>query len=243
MHGFLGSSSDWKNIINGFFLDYYCIAIDLPGHGLSEIDKSTNSYNIENTAKYIVELLQSHNIKKCNLLGYSMGGRIAIYLAIHHSEYFNRLIIESAQPGIKDTIERGQRKNHDKKLAQKLISQPFSAFLEFWYNQPIFKTLKNQKNFANLMESRLKNNPRNLAKSLSEIGAGAQPSLWEDLKKIKHSCLLIAGELDTKYQKIFSKMHKEIFSSKFVIIKNAGHNVHLENPNEFIKVVRKFLRN
>jgi len=210
---------------------------------LSEIDESTNSYNIENTAKYIVELLQSHNIKKCNLLGYSMGGRIAIYLAIHYSEYFDKIIIESAQPGIKGEIERQQRKGHDQKLAHNLESQSFPEFLEFWYNQSIFKTLKKHKNFANLRQSRLNNNSKNLAKSLMEIGAGVQPSLWRDLKKIENDCLLITGEFDTKYQTIFSKMHKEIFSSKFVIIKNAGHNIHFEKSDEFIKIVKKYLRN
>jgi len=210
---------------------------------LSEIDESTNSYNIENTAKYIVELLQSHNIKKCNLLGYSMGGRIAIYLAIHYSEYFDKIIIESAQPGIKDKIERMKRKNHDQILAENLESKSFNDFLDSWYNQSIFKTLKKHNNFANLRKSRLNNNPRNLAKSLLEIGAGVQPSLWQDLKKIENDCLLIAGEFDTKYQTIFSKMHKEIFSSKFIIIKNAGHNIHVENPDEFTKIVKKHLRN
>jgi len=210
---------------------------------LSEIDESANSYDIENTAKYIVELIQSHNVKKCNLLGYSMGGRIAIYLAIYYSEYFDKIVIESAQPGIKDKIERMKRKNHDQILAENLESKSFHNFLDSWYNQSIFKTLKKHNNFANLRKSRLNNNPRNLAKSLLEIGAGVQPSLWQDLKKIENDCLLIAGEFDTKYQTIFSKMHKEIFSSKFIIIKNAGHNIHVENPDEFTKIVKKHLRN
>ena len=144
-------------------------------------------------------------------------------------------------PQISLTKGREQRKNHDNNLAQRLNSEPFMDFLDFWYDQPIFRTLKNNKNFANLLKSRCNNNPQRLAKSLVEIGAGAQPSIWSDLRIIKNQCLLIAGEFDTKYQKIFSKMHKEIFSSKFVIIKNAGHNVHFENPDEFTKVIKKFL--
>ena len=243
MHGFLGSSSDWKSIVKNLSSDFYCLAIDLPGHGLSEIDDSKDSYTIENTAMYISEFLQDNKFEKCNLVGYSMGGRIAIYLAIHYPDYFNKIIIESAQPGIKDDIEREQRKKHDKNLAQKLISKPFQEFLEFWYNQPIFETLKNHKNFANLFQSRLNNSPQKLAKSLEEIGAGAQQSLWAELRKIENSCLLITGEFDTKYQKIFSKMHKEIYSSNFVILKKSGHNTHFENSDEFVKVVKKFLRN
>ena len=243
MHGFLGSSSDWQSIVKELTSDFYCLAIDLPGHGLSEIDDSKDSYAIENTAMYIIEFLRDNKFEKCNFVGYSMGGRIAIYLAIHYPDYFNKIIIESAQPGIKDDIEREQRKKHDKNLAQKLISEPFQEFLEFWYNQLIFETLKNHKNFANLLQSRLKNNPQKLAKSLQEIGTGIQPSLWKDLYKIENPCLLITGEFDTKYQKIFSKMHKEIYSSNFVVLKNSGHNTHFENSDEFVKVVKKFLRN
>lgn len=198
---------------------------------------------MENTANYIIEFLKSKNIKKSTLLGYSMGGRIAVYLAIKYPEYFTKIIIESAQPGIKDEAERKKRINHDKKLVQNLISKPFPEFLKFWYNQHVFATLKSHKNFANLLQSRLKNNPENLAKSLLEIGSGVQPSMWKDLDTIKIPCLLITGEFDIKYQKIFSKMHKEILLSKFIIIRNAGHNAHFENPEEFIRVVRKFLLN
>jgi len=89
-----------------------------------------------------------------------MGGRIAIYLAIFYSEYFGKIIIESAQPGIKDDVEREQRKNHDSELAQKLSLKSFDEFLKFWYNQSIFETLKKHKNFANLLKSRLRNNPQ-----------------------------------------------------------------------------------
>ena len=101
--------------------------------------------------------------------------------------------------------------------------------------------MKKHKNFANLLKSRLINNPQLLAKSLIEIGAGSQPSLWRELLKIQSPCLLIAGEFDTKYQKVFASMHKEIYSSYFVVIKNSGHNTHFENKDEFINVVKKFL--
>ncbi len=243
LHGFLGCSSDWKFIAIELASYFHCISIDLPGHGISEVNNFRDSYSIENTSRYIVNLLQTNKLEKCNLLGYSMGGRIALYLAVHYPKYFDKIIIESAQPGIENELERNQRIDHDTQISQRLKSIPVSKFLEFWYSQPIFKTLKKHKNFANLIQSRLNNNPQKLAKSIIEIGAGAQPSLWEDLGKIENACLLIAGEFDTKYQTIFSKMYKEIYSSKFVVIKNSGHNTHYENPDEFIKVIRKFLRN
>jgi 2-succinyl-6-hydroxy-2,4-cyclohexadiene-1-carboxylate synthase len=239
----MGSSSDWQNISENLSSDYYCMAIDLPGHGKSEIDNTENSYSIKRTAKYIIDFLQNNNTASCDFIGYSMGGRLAIYLAIKYPNYFNKIIIESAQPGILDLIERRNRKKLDHELSRKLEIMGLSEFLEFWYNQPIFATLKNHKSFANLVNSRIKNDPRKLSKSLVEMGTGAQPSLWKDLIKITSPCLLIAGEFDLKYQKIFSKMHKEIYSSNFVIIKNCGHNTHFENPDEFIKVVKKFLNN
>ena len=237
----MGSSSDWQKICKNLSSDFYCLAIDLPGHGKSEIDECKNSFKIENAARYISEFLQNNNLEFCHLLGYSMGGRLAIYLAINYPNFFNKIIIESAQPGISDSIEKLNRKNHDYKLSQKLETVNLSEFLKFWYNQPIFETLKQHKSFANLLNSRLNNDPRKLSKSLMEMGAGTQPSLWNELYRIKNPCLLIAGEFDIKYQKLFSKIHKEIFLSKFIILKNCGHNTHFENPDEFIKVVKKFL--
>ena len=74
----MGSSSDWHTITKNFSSDYYCIVVDLPGHGNSEIDEYENSYNMENTAQYIIDLLESNKLEKCNLLGYSMGGRISL---------------------------------------------------------------------------------------------------------------------------------------------------------------------
>jgi 2-succinyl-6-hydroxy-2,4-cyclohexadiene-1-carboxylate synthase len=242
IHGFLGNSLDWKFIAEIFSADYYCLSIDLPGHGFTKFSETKNSFSVENTAYAIIDLLQNKNIKTCNLIGYSMGGRVAFYLAIYFPQFFNKIVIESAQPGIDNDPERELRKKHDFEIAQKIITGSFEDFLGFWYDQPIFKSLKKHKNFANLLRARLKNNPNCLAKALKEVGVGTQPSLWKDLHKIKSPCLLIAGEFDTKYQRIFSKVHKEIFSSYFVIIKNAGHNVHFENTDEFIKVVKKFLR-
>ena len=237
----MGSSSDWQKICNDLSSDFYCLAIDLPGHGKSEVDEYENSFSIENAARYISEFLENNNIESCHLLGYSMGGRLAIYLAINYPNFFNKIIFESAQPGISDSIERLNRKNHDYKHSQKLEIMNLSEFLKVWYNQPIFETLKQHKRFANLLNSRLNNDPKKLSKSLIEMGAGTQPSLWNELYRIKNPCLLIAGEFDIKYQKLFSKIHKEIFSSKFIILKNCGHNTHFENPDEFIKVVKKFL--
>lgn len=239
----MGSSLDWQIISENLSSDYYCMAIDLPGHGKSEIENKKNSYSIKKTAKYIIDFLKNNKIESSHIIGYSMGGRLAIYLAINYPNYFKKIIIESAQPGILDSAERLNRKKFDHEISQKIEIMGLSKFLKFWYNQPIFTTLKNNKNFANLLNSRIKNDPKKLSKSLIEMGAGAQPSLWKDLIKIKNPCLLIAGEFDLKYQKIFSKMHKEIYSSNFVILKNCGHNTHFENPVEFIKVIKKFLNN
>jgi 2-succinyl-6-hydroxy-2,4-cyclohexadiene-1-carboxylate synthase len=242
LHGFLGNSNDWVSIRKALDSEFYCLALDLPGHGSSRIENFENSYSIENTAKYIIEFLNHKNISKCHLLGYSMGGRIAIYLATKYPQYFKKIIIESGRPGIENDEERNLRNRNDHKLAQKIVQGRFKEFLKFWYDQPIFESLKKHKNYANLLKSRLNNNPQFLAKSLVEIGAGVQPSLWKTLHQIQCPCLLIAGEFDTKYQKIFARMHKEIYSSYFVVIKNSGHNTHFENNVEFIKVVKKFLR-
>jgi 2-succinyl-6-hydroxy-2,4-cyclohexadiene-1-carboxylate synthase len=237
----MGSGLDWNEICESISTDFYCLAIDLPGHGKSKIKKDESAYSIQNTASYIIDFLQSRKIGSCHLIGYSMGGRLAFFLAIHYPEFFQKIIIESASPGIKSKVERNERAKHDFNLAKKLESGNFKHFLLDWYNQPIFNVLKRSKNFANLLKSRLQNDPVELAKSLREMSTGKQPSLWDKLHLIKNDVLLIAGEFDQKYRNIVTATSSEIKSSKTVIIKRSGHNSHFENRNEFIEQIRKFV--
>ncbi|MFC2088483.1 2-succinyl-6-hydroxy-2,4-cyclohexadiene-1-carboxylate synthase [Calditrichota bacterium] len=241
IHGFMGSGTDWNVIFKHLSAEFYCLAVDLPGHGKSILNNTTLNYSMPNTAKSIVDFLQTNDFQYCHLIGYSMGGRLAIFLAVNFPAFFKKIVIESASPGIKSITERKLRLEHDFDLADKLESVEFKDFLSDWYNQPIFYTLKNSRYFANLIKARSENDPHELAKSLRKMSVGNQPSLWDELHTIKNEVLLVYGEFDNKYRNIVQQMKREIKNAKITLIKNAGHNTHLENQIDYIKYVKKFL--
>jgi len=241
LHGFMGSSSDWNNVTEILSSDFLCISVDLPGHGKSCLTSNVSFYSLQKTAQYLIDIIQSEKLKECHLAGYSMGGRVALYLAVHFSGYFNKVIIESANPGIESEIERKQRLDHDYALAKKLETEDLDGFVNYWYEQPIFHSLKKHNNYANLLASRYNNDKMELAKSMRGLSIGNQTPLWDNLKTISNDCLLVAGEHDMKYVNILKSAQKKIISSELSIIKNSGHNTHFEQVIEFIKIIKEFL--
>ena len=240
LHGFMGSHLDFQECVSLLSQRFCCLTVDLPGHGNSQVQENENIYTIQGTAIAIINLLNSLKISTCNLLGYSMGGRLALYLKIHYPRRFDRVILESASPGLKTEMERKQRLKVDLNRAKRLERDDFNHFLTDWYNQPLFDTLKHHPKFNQIFNDRLKNNPLNLAKSLRNLGTGRQPALWENLPSTQSPLLLMVGEKDHKFVKINQKMAQRSPTATLEIIPNCGHNIHLEKPEDWLKTVQSF---
>lgn len=242
LHGFLGSGSDWQEIISVLPKDLHCVAPDLPGHGQTTKSSDPEAYSMSGTANAIEAMLDALKIGRCALVGYSMGGRLALYLALTRPQRWTRLVIESASPGIEDPLERDERRELDEKQAGKLQNEGVKAFLQSWYEQPLFKSLKRDKaRFRELLERREMNDPVELVKSLRAMSAGVQPPLWDKLPQLGIPLLLIAGDQDAKYQQIAQRMASQCKDASLALVANAGHNVHVENPIEYAKLLRQFL--
>ena len=242
LHGFLGNSADWKEITETLAPDYQTVAIDLPGHGRTKISDQNFDYSIEKTADAIARLIESNFDKKINLIGYSMGGRLAFYLIINFPHLFEKAIIESASPGIKEKQDRQARLKNDIALAEKIKNSPLEEFLKFWYGQPLFESLAlNPEKLKSLISSRMKNDRLALAKSLSMMSTGRQPSLWKEIGKISLPICLIVGRKDFKFQEINKDIAARIKNCELHLIQDCGHNVHAENPIGFCSVVKTFL--
>lgn len=239
LHGFLGSCEDFDAIVPQLSDQFCCLSIDLPGHGQTQV--SEENYTMSNTAELIIHLLDRFNISQCYLIGYSMGGRLALYLALQFPDRFPKTVLESASPGLKTESERLARKQHDARLADRLESD-FPAFLADWYEQPMFRSFQQHPNFEQLIQQRLKNRPSELAKSLHYLGTGEQPSLWNRLKIHQNPLLLLVGERDRKFVSINQEMANNCKAAQLKIIPNAGHNIHAEDPQIFANCVRKFLQ-
>jgi len=244
LHGFMGNINEFDEAIKILTEDFSYLTLDLPGHGKTQVLGSDEYYTIQPTAQAIINLLDELKIDKCYLIGYSMGGRLALYLTLHFPERFIKVVLESASPGLATEAERLERVRRDAQIAKKLsrgiIQTDFAAFLSNWYNQPIFGCIKNHPEYDRMIESRLQNNPYELDKSLRFMGTGCQPSLWEKLQENKIPLLLLVGEYDKKFIAINTEMAQVCEFSQLKIISNAGHNIHFENTLAFVENIKYF---
>ena len=245
LHGFMGAADDWTDQLTEPLIEagLSVVTIDLPGHGETIMHGGVDSYRLENCADEIVRLLDNLKLSSVHLVGYSMGGRLALYLAVHFAARVSRVVMESASPGLKTEIERQRRIIEDAALAKRIQTEPFEKFLHAWYAQPLFASMASDRQKLDaLIARRLTNDPRSLALSLQGMGTGAQPSLWDDLDQISTPLLLIAGEKDAKFSDIGREMAERCPVARLHIVAGAGHNVHWEQPRLFGCLVRDFLR-
>ncbi|NEU76274.1 2-succinyl-6-hydroxy-2,4-cyclohexadiene-1-carboxylate synthase [Hassallia byssoidea VB512170] len=245
LHGFMGNCHEFDKTIKLLSDDFYCLTIDLPGHGKTQVFGGDDCYTMANTAQALINLLDKLKIYQCFLVGYSMGGRLALYLNLHFPQRFPKVILESASPGLITEVERLERVKSDEQIARKLTrcveESDFRAFLLNWYNQPIFGYIKNHPEFEGMIESRLQNNPLELAKSLRFMGTGCQPCLWEKLEENTNPLLLLAGEYDEKFIVINKKIAEVCKFAALRVISNSGHNIHFESTLAFVEDIRNFL--
>lgn len=235
LHGFLGSGAGFDAIANQ--LPFSCLILDLPGHGETRFSAQ---YTMENTANAIVHLLNELGIDRANLVGYSMGGRLALYLALNHPERFSKTVIESGSPGLKTAQERLERIERDRTLATQ-IETDFDQFLINWYNQPLFQSIKAHSSFDQMLKERSRNHPGEIARSLLEMGTGMQPSLWEKLRTHQNPLLLMVGEYDRKFVALNQEMASLCETAELTIVPDAGHNIHFEQPDLFVDRLKSFL--
>ncbi|HLR73319.1 MAG TPA: 2-succinyl-6-hydroxy-2,4-cyclohexadiene-1-carboxylate synthase [Pseudogracilibacillus sp.] len=238
LHGFTGSSETWRNFIENWQTKYRVITVDLPGHGKTT-GKSTLS--MQEVCHHLLVLFDLLAIEKCHLLGYSMGGRTALSFAMWYPRYIEMLILESASPGLNTEQEKEARVLHDQQLASRLKDEGIEAFVDFWENIPLFATQKKlaKEVQAAIKEERLQQSAHGLANSLLYLGTGKQPSWWQDLDQLKRPVCLIVGELDEKFIHMNKKMQKKLPQASFHLVKNAGHTVHIEQPEAFSQIVEQ----
>lgn len=243
LHGFTGSSEDWRQIAISIEPKYKIIMLDLIGHGKSDSPKDISLYTADSIVKEIFEVINYFTSEKIILAGYSMGGRTALSFAVKHPDRLKKLILESSTPGLKEKNIRAARSNLDEQLASYIESHELVDFIDYWMNIDLFATQRNlpQEKLNEIRDSKLKNNKAGLANSLRGFSTGRMPCLVDQIKNIRCSSLLITGELDIKYTLINSEMLNRFRTAKHFIIKNAGHNTHLEKPVDFINVINDFL--
>lgn len=242
LHGFTGSSVTWAPHCE-VWREFTTIAVDLLGHGHSDCPADPNRYDMEHCIEDLLALLDYLGVQRTAVLGYSLGGRIALHLALRAPERLWALIVESASPGIADADEREARRKSDATLAAAIERDGITAFVDYWQTLSLFASQTRLPVSAceELRRQRLSNSPLGLANSLRGLGAGMPEPVLQRLEKVQVPVLLLAGALDTKYAEFAHQMAAVLPYGKVEIIPDSGHAIHLEQPVLFADLVRCFL--
>jgi 2-succinyl-6-hydroxy-2,4-cyclohexadiene-1-carboxylate synthase len=245
LHGFTGSVETWKPFIPYWSNDLKLIMVDVIGHGNSDIPEDPDRYTMERAAGDLANVLDYLDIAKIHLLGYSMGGRLAISFAILFPDRVKSLALESSSPGLQTLQERQDRVKKDRALAERIEREGIKAFVDFWERIPLFASQRElPESFQdNIRKQRLQNNPIGLSNSLRGMGTGRQPSWWEQLTALTIPVLLLVGEKDIKFCSIAEQMDNLLERAKIYKVPQSGHAIHVEQPRIFGTIVSEFLQN
>lgn len=243
LHGFTGSQATWHDLWSRLTARFRVLAIDLPGHGGSDAPADPARYTIFRVAADLVEILARRAARPAHWLGYSMGGRLALYAALRHPGAVRALLLESASPGLATAAGREQRRAADEALAMRIERDGVASFVDEWQRLPLFAGLARlpAEAQAELRRQRLANSAAGLANSLRGMGTGAQPSLWEELPQVLAPTLLVVGADDNKFVDINRRMAARLPAAELRVVPNAGHTVHLERPEAFLAAILSFL--
>jgi 2-succinyl-6-hydroxy-2,4-cyclohexadiene-1-carboxylate synthase len=222
LHGFTATGRSWdavrRRIAGGAYAEVD--APDLSGHGSASDDRPA-------TITACVERLRQD--RPYALCGYSMGGRIALHLALARPELVRRLVLVSTTAGIEDAHERDERRRADEELAEGLERAGLETFARWWGAQPLFAG-QSPEVAAAARADRLRNTAEGLAASLRGMGTGVMEPVWDRLGELTMPAVVVVGERDAKFRRIGERLADVLPDARFVVIPGAGHAVHLDVP-------------
>lgn len=220
LHGFLGEKEDFRALSALLSHKYTCIALDLPE---------------ENYLEALYQEIKKASISPSILIGYSLGGRLALQLADQYPDSFSHVIILAANPGLENESEREPRFAKDLQWIEKLKTQSIDSFLIDWYNQPLFNSLhKRPELLQEIIKKRARQDPARMAEVLEKLSVAKQKTITS----FHPRTLFLYGEEDVLFEKRYATLPKDVTVQK---IENSGHVVHLENPRRCAEIILGWL--
>jgi 2-succinyl-6-hydroxy-2,4-cyclohexadiene-1-carboxylate synthase len=231
LHGFTQTRQSWRRTVAALGGGRYrALSPDLPGHGQAS-ERRPASFAA--CAAYVRALADG----PCVLVGYSMGGRIALYTALALPGLVERLVLVGASPGIADAAEREERRRADAALADRIVEIGIDAFAAEWGAQELFAG-QDERVAAAAHADRLRNTAAGLAAALRGLGTGVMPPLWDRLGELTVPVTLVAGERDAKFRAIAGRMAPAIPDCQVAVVDGAGHAAQLEQPEIVAAAIR-----
>ncbi|MGI8661689.1 MAG: alpha/beta fold hydrolase [Acidimicrobiales bacterium] len=230
VHGFAQTSACWGPVFDDLVVDHEVVRVDAPGHG-----RSSKFYaGLRTGARLIAD-----QGARATYLGYSMGGRLVLHLALSNPELVAGLVLIGATAGIEDPGERAARAELDEAMARRLERDGLEAFVDAWLAQPLFSGLSEPMQFR---AARRENTIDGLAESLRQTGTGVQDPLWSRLGRLEMPVLVLAGAGDAKFAAEGARLAASIGSNaQLALVPDAGHAAHLEQPQRFLGILRPWL--
>lgn len=231
VHGFTQTGRAWTRIVPALARSHQVVTVDAPGHGYSDHIRG----DLWQSARLLGEAGGP-----AAYLGYSMGGRLCLHLALTAPYLVQRLVLVGATAGIDDPPARDARRRADEELARQIERDGVEAFLTTWLANPLFSGLPRE---AAELDARRQNTAAGLASSLRLSGTGSQEPLWDRLHRLTMPVLVVAGATDDKFTELGRRMAEAIgTNARLEVIADAGHAVHLEAPEQFLAAVTPFLQ-
>jgi 2-succinyl-6-hydroxy-2,4-cyclohexadiene-1-carboxylate synthase len=224
VHGFTQTGASWATIAAGL-PDHEVLTPDQPGHGSRAADRADLPSSADDLAP----------LGPAAFVGYSMGARIALHLALRHPGAVTRLVLLGGTAGIDDEAERAARRHADEALADRLELIGTDAFLDEWLAQPLFAGLPDGGRGARSRDA------SGMAWSLRLAGTGTQEPLWDRLGEVAVPVLVVAGERDAKFRALGERLAAGLPDAELAIVPGAGHAAHLERPEAFLAILRPWL--
>jgi 2-succinyl-6-hydroxy-2,4-cyclohexadiene-1-carboxylate synthase len=243
LHGFTGTARMWSAQVEAWSPACRVIAPDLLGHGGSDAPVDPAAYALERQAETLADLLELLEAVPATVVGYSMGARLALVLALEHPGSVAGLILESPSAGIGDEADRAARKAADERLAEEIERDGTDAFVARWEAMPIFASHADlpAEVVSHQRAERRRHSPAGLAASLRGAGQGVMTPLHDRLALVTAPTLVIAGERDGTGLERARAVSASIPGARLETIEGAGHTPHLETPEAFLRATIDFL--
>ncbi len=240
LHGFMGAADNWSDIGQdlGRRTDRMVAALDLPGHGAS-VSLPDRAYTFDGATAGIRDAVFESGLAPAVLVGYSMGGRLAMATACRAPDLVSAVVVESGHPGLADPEARAARLGADRKTATRLV-RDWPEVLHDWYAQPVFAGTPPDV-MRRWIERRRENDPVELARALVGLSTGRQDPLCDRLLAVNRPLLFLAGERDRKYVEIGRLLAAGSERTSVCTVEGAGHNVHAERPETYLRALETFL--
>ncbi|MCP5025306.1 MAG: 2-succinyl-6-hydroxy-2,4-cyclohexadiene-1-carboxylate synthase [Actinomycetia bacterium] len=244
LHGFTGSALTMSGLAEALAASRRVLAIDLVGHGRSDSPSSIDAYGMNACVAQVRSVIDELVAGPADLVGYSMGGRVALSLAATAPQTIRALILVGASAGLADPDEGDARRAADERLAASIETDGLPAFVDRWTALPMWASLEialGPDGWSASRRQRLDNDPVGLALSLRGMGTGVQPPVHGRLATLDRPTLLMAGGLDGKFTAVAHELAAALPRARLEIIAGAGHAAHAEKQAEVSGVIANFL--